>query len=234
MKPFHFKHFSLQQSHSSLKVGTDAMVLGALAEANCPRTILDIGTGTGVLALMMAQKFSEASITAIDIDDCSLKDCSVNFQNSPWSHRLNCLQQDIQSFDSSEKFDLIICNPPFYENTLVGENERLNQAKHATPTILATIFNKSVNLLTENGFFWVILPFETTEKWLQIASGNQLYMASKITIFSKLNLPKRTVIAFSRSLPKNQLISELILRNSDNNYSEEYIHLTLNFHNRTL
>ena len=87
MKSFHFKHFSVQQSHSSLKVGTDAMVLGAIAEANSPRTILDIGTGTGVLALMMAQKFSEASIKAIDIDDSSLKDCVANFQHSPWRDR---------------------------------------------------------------------------------------------------------------------------------------------------
>lgn len=210
------------------------MVLGALAKADSPRKILDIGTGTGVLALMMAQKFSEASITAIDIDEISLNDCKANFQNSPWSHRLNCVQQDIQTFQSLEKFEVIICNPPFYENALLGENERLNQAKHATSTILETIFTKSAELLTENGLFWVILPFETTEKWGQMASEHQLHIASKITIFSKLNLPKRSVLAFSRSLLEIHSTSELILRNSDNTYTDAYINLTLNFHNRAL
>lgn len=210
------------------------MLLGAFAEAKVPKHILDIGTGSGVLALMLAQKYELAIITAIDIDETSLIDCSNNFKNSKWSNRMECKYQDIKLFESATLFDLIICNPPFYENALVGENIRMNNAKHETSNVLASIFMKAQKNISEKGLFWIILPFETTEKWIQFAKDNNWSVSSQITLFSKENQPKRSIISFSLFEDVVLQKTDFIIRDSENNYTKEYIALTKDFHNRSL
>jgi tRNA1Val (adenine37-N6)-methyltransferase len=233
MSIFQFKYFSVQQSNNSLKVGTDAMILGASVDENNYLSILDIGTGTGVLALMAKQKNPNAKVIAIDINDQSLIDCKINFKNSPWNNDLICSQQDINFFTTENKFDCIICNPPYYENGLLSQSEDVNRAKHTIDFSLDNLFFKAKNLLSSEGHFWVILPYITAEKWRFFAENIGLYTCRKINVFAKPDLPKRTILKMGLNA---SILSEkkLIIRNDDNTYSEEYKELTKEFHNKEL
>jgi len=234
LKPFHFKEFIVHQNHSVLKVGTDAMILGAFAKANAPTTILDIGSGTGVLALMMAQKFADARITALDLDAETLIDCQQNIMQSPWAQRMTWLHVDFLTFHTSNKFDLIICNPPFYEQSLRSANQRVNAAKHTSEDFLLELFAKTKELLSPTGIFWLILPIENFDFWKKIAGRNKLYIQDEIVIYSKIAIPKRCVASFTHT--KKSISSKLkfVIRNQDNSYTQEYVELTKKFHNKKL
>lgn len=233
MSTFHFKQFTIQQSNSALKVGTDAMLLGAFLDENTSESILDIGTGTGVLSLMAKQKNPKAIVTAIDIDDNSLIDCVHNFKNSKWKEELICLKKDFNDLDTTTKYDSIICNPPFYENSLLSNFKKNNVAKHTIDFSLENLFSKVQSLLTPNGQFWVILPSTTSDKWKMYATTKKLFASKEIVLFGKENNPKRIIFRFElidKALEK----TSLIIRNQDNSYTKEYIELTKEFHNKTI
>jgi tRNA1Val (adenine37-N6)-methyltransferase len=115
MKPFRFQQFSIQQSKNVFRVGTDGVLLGALCSLSSPKNILEVGTGSGLISLMLAQRESSAKILAIDINSEAIELAGINFRNSPFSDRLKTKFQDFKNFESDEKFDLIVCNPPFFE-----------------------------------------------------------------------------------------------------------------------
>lgn len=232
MSVFQFKYFSIQQNNSALKVGTDAMVLGALVHGDY-QTILDIGTGTGVLALMLKQKNVHSKVLAIDIDNQSLTDCKINFENSIWSEDLICKNEDIFTYDSSQLFDCIVCNPPYYENGLLSSSDILNRAKHTFDFSLECLFTKVKSLLTVKGSFWVILPIENAEKWFFYCENIQLYVQEYITIYGKQNLPKRIVMKMGlEALPTDK--KDFVIRDNENIYTEEYRKLTSEFHNKKI
>ena len=234
MKPFHFREFTVHQNHAVLKVGTDAMILGALAKAESPYLILDIGTGTGVLALMMAQKFADAQITAIDLDAEALIDCQRNFEESPWSERMHCFHQDVLLFPTDQKFDLIICNPPFYEQSSKSESQRMNAAKHTSEDFLVALFAKSKELLSPNGVFWIVLPSKNFKYWKDVAERLNLFIQDEIIIQSKAQIPKRCVGSFKHLENSIKATTNFVIRNLDNSYTKEYIKLTKNFHCKNL
>lgn len=209
------------------------MILGALTDENSYSNILDIGTGTGVLALMAKQKNPTATVTAIDIDEQTLIDCKTNFNHSVWKNDLKCFQQDISVFTTDETFDSIVCNPPYYEDGFLSESEAKNQAKHTTNFSLEILFNTVKRLLNHNGHFWIILPHSTTEKWVNFGTEIGLFTLSRTTVFGKPNVPKRTILKMGL---KNIQITEksLVIRNSDDSYTDEYKELTKEFHDREL
>lgn len=235
MSVFEFKQFSIQQGDSALKVGTDAMLLGAFVESDKPLlSVLDIGVGTGVLSLMMAQKFSKSNIIGIELDDFSSKDCLFNFENSPWSERLKLIQADFLFFEFNQKFDLIVSNPPFYQTTLLNENRREATAKHEKSLPIEKLVEKTVTLLSQNGTAWFIFPFRDFSSWQEYFISNQLFLQKKISISPKKDkTPNRMIVSVSKiqSLP---IEKELIIRNSDNTYTNEYIELTKDFHAKDL
>jgi len=230
LKPFHFKKFTIHQSNSALKVGTDAMVLGTLVKANNPQNILDIGTGNGVLALMMAQKFPNAKITGIDNDSLSLLDCSKNFEGSEWKNRLSFSEISIFHFKNSSKFDLIVCNPPFYETTLQSENARVANSKHCTKQFIKELITKSFELLKENGNFWIIYPFLTASEIESYSRSIGYFIKHKITVFAKPNIEKRMIYCLSKEEMVTIIEESILLRNENNQYSDEYKELTFDFH----
>lgn len=233
MSVFQFKYFSIQQSNSTLKVGTDAMILGASIDENSYLNILDIGTGTGILALMAKQKNPLSKVTAIDIDKQSLIDCRTNFENSVWKNDLNCLHQDISTYFSQNTFDCIICNPPYYENGLLSKSDSNNQAKHAFDFSLETLFPKVKSLLNSNGHFWVILPYSTSEKWIEFSASIGLFTSEKTIIFGKPDLPKRTILKMGLE-ETDRIERSFTIRNKNNSYTDEYKELTKEFHDREL
>ena len=233
MSFFQFRDFSVRQSHAALKVGTDAMVLGALLNSEGKKQALDIGTGTGVLALMVAQRNERIQVTAVEKESKANQDARFNFNNSPYAKRLQLLEIDFLSFQSNEKFDLIVSNPPFYMNALMGANHQLNQAKHVQDLTPNRLFQKVSELLDEVGSFWVIWPSEDIETFLLEAQKFELFPQRRISVFGKPNAKVRVVVEFGFQ-PKETTNTDLTIRTSEGTYTEEYKVLTRDFHDRSL
>jgi len=233
MSTFHFKEFSIQQDVSAMKVGTDAMILGSLVDSNLKVNGLDIGTGTGVLSLMIAQRNKNICIHAIEIDVESAKEAELNFQNSPWSNRLRIVQADFRKFFPEIQFDLIVSNPPYFENGILNESIRKANSRHEDSLPLQELFQKVAEMLAPNGHFWLILPFETAAKWKMKATELKLFCEKEIIIFGKPNLPKRMVLCFSK-VGVECVKSSVLIRTENNEYSKEYKELTVDFHGVTL
>ena len=229
MSKFRFKEFSIQQDVNTHKVGTDAMLLGAYIDASKQSLGLDIGAGTGVLSLMLAQRNPSIQITCIEIDEKSSDECSANIMESPWSNRIHLINHDFIEYQFTHKFDLIFTNPPYYltDNSSNESNER---TKHITPESLLSWLNKISELLTTKGEFWMIWPSETSQKIIEMAHDSGLHVAKKINVYSKINKLSRNILCFSREKKEEFNDEQLIIRNHDNSYSDAYRSLTSDFH----
>lgn len=229
MSNFRFKEFSIIQDRSAMKIGTDAMILGSLIDVDLEGKCLEIGTGTGVISLMLLQRSPELFITAIDIDLESSEEAIQNFSNSPWSSRVEGKQCDFLKYNSDFKFDVIVTNPPYFENGLLNISKRKATTRHEDSLPLINLFDKSSRLLSEKGIFWLILPFESATKWKNKSKEFNLFCKNEITIFGKPNLPKRTVLCFCKE-EAVCIHKDLTIRNNDNSYTNEYKELTFDFH----
>jgi len=160
---FNFKQFSIDQSNCAMKVNTDGVLLAALCESKSPSKILDIGTGTGLIALMLAQRFADARIDAVEIDQAAAATAAKNFKNSTFSSRLNLISSSIADYfrNSGSTYDLIVSNPPFFINDLRSENPKKELARHTDITFFETILNKSESALSMEGSLYLILPVDT-------------------------------------------------------------------------
>ena len=156
---FQFKQFTIHQQHCGMKVGTDGTLLGAWAKASegaC--SILDIGTGTGLIALMMAQRYPQAKVTAIDIDDGAVRQAKDNVSASPFANRINVIKADVLLFKEEEKYDSIVCNPPFFEDSLTSPNPQRTEARHTVSLGYSQLMEAAFRLLKDDGRFSVIIP----------------------------------------------------------------------------
>ena len=205
------------------------MLLGSSINTSNHKTALDIGAGTGVLALMLAQRNPTIQITCIEIDQKSAEECTHNVNNSPWFNRIQTIHTDFTLYDFHQKFDLILTNPPYYftDNSSNESNER---TKHITPESLLSWLNKIASLLTIKGKFWMIWPSETSQKIIEMAHDSGLDVASKITVYSKKNKLSRNILCFSREKKEGFNDEQLIIRNENNSYSDDYCLLTSDFH----
>ena len=231
MSVFRFRHFEVRQESSAMKVGTDAMVLGALVQSEHPEAILDIGTGTGVLALMMAQKFHEANIVAVELEPLSAAEAKQNMDNSPWPDRLTVVEVDFKDFNTNQKFDLIISNPPFYSGGLLNPNTQRAQARHVFALPFDLLFSRVASMLQEVGDFWMIAPSSDAELVQMEANKVNLFLTRKIEIHGKVGgAAVRTVLCFSFKPPKFNNCNQLTIREVDGKYTADYIALTADFH----
>ncbi len=158
---FKFKQFDVDQNHCAMKVNTDGVLLGALVQADVPKQILDIGTGTGVIALMLAQRFSEAEIDGVELDKLAATTAAVNFQASPFANRLKSFPLDIVHYFMvfpEKKFDLIVSNPPFFLDDLKSADKNKQLARHTDADFFKNLCFSISQFLTKNGHFWMILP----------------------------------------------------------------------------
>ena len=184
---FHFKQFSIDQTGCAMKINTDGALLGALADVDEPQHILDIGTGTGVIALMLAQRFANAAIDAVEIDKAAAHTARENFQNSKFNNRLALYAHSFESYfenHAQKKYDLVVSNPPFYINSLESPQAKKNTAKHADGDFFENLIKAVSANLTSTGNFWLILPLDTAELVKNIAHQNNLYLQKTITIKS--------------------------------------------------
>ncbi|SIO22908.1 tRNA1(Val) (adenine(37)-N6)-methyltransferase [Algoriphagus halophilus] len=155
---FQFQQFRVHQDQCAMKISTDAVLLGGLASIENPQKILDIGTGTGVISLMLAQRYPIAQVIGIELDNVAANQAGENFNSSPFSSRMKIWEGRFQEFNSEEKFDLIVSNPPYFPDHLKSQNSKRNQALHTDTLSFRELVCNSASLLSKEGCFWVILP----------------------------------------------------------------------------
>ncbi|MBR5918684.1 MAG: methyltransferase [Prevotella sp.] len=240
MSHFDFKKFRIEQDRCAMKVGTDGVLLGAWAEGG--RRILDIGTGTGLIALMMAQRFADATVTAIDIDEESCRQARENALASPFADRVEVVHSSLQSYsvdflekslknDSILPFDSIVSNPPFFEQSLKNPDSRKSMARHADSLPFAELFESASRLLSDDGVFSVIIPSEKLESFTSNAYLSGFYISRQCFVKTTSKKPaKRCLLSFQKHLPEVVEKSEIFLQNSDGTRSESYRNLTKDFY----
>ncbi|MDN5289313.1 MAG: methyltransferase protein [Mucilaginibacter sp.] len=222
---FHFKQFSVDQSGCAMKINTDGVLLGALAGANKSSAILDIGTGTGVIALMLAQRFPIAHIDAVEIDENAAKTATANLQNSRFANRLTLYSSGFETFfevHPDKKYDLIVSNPPFYINSLKSPGAKKTLAKHTDEGFFDKLVHDSAAHLNTNGIFWLILPPETAELVKTLAIKCGLYLQRIIRLHSfEIDTPHREILSWS--FAEQQVVEEhLVIYDEPKIYSKQY------------
>ena len=231
---FSFKKFSIEQDRCAMKVGTDGVLLGAWTPLeNNPFSILDIGTGTGIIALMLAQRSHAEQIDALEIDEDTYEQATDNFENSPWNDRLFCFHAALEEFmeEPEDEYDIIVSNPPFFSEDYKSDNSQRNLARFQDAMPFEDLIEAAALLLSENGIFAVIIPFKEEEKFLALAHEYELYPLKitrvKGTPTSEI---KRSLLAFSRNENSEFPIDELIIETARHQYTPEYIELTKDFY----
>jgi tRNA1Val (adenine37-N6)-methyltransferase len=229
LKPFRFKQFIVDDSKCAMKVGTDGVLLGAWADVSAAESILDIGTGCGLIALMAAQR-SKACITAIDIDESATLQSKENFLSSPWHERIEAIHIAVQQFQPDFLFDLIICNPPFFKNALKTPIHERNLARHNDTLSFESLVSQVNRLLSKNGKFVFILPLNEAFEVIHIASYRHLHMNRCCNVYSREDkLPNRILAELSRK-ESAETIETLTIRDQNNRYTAEYKELTKDYY----
>lgn len=222
---FHFKQFSVDQTGCAMKINTDGVLLGVLAQGNEPQSILDIGTGTGVIALMLAQRFISARIDAVEIDEKAAQAAEANFKHSTFADRLKAYSASFEQYfedNPNQKFDLIITNPPFYINSLQSPGAGKKLAKHADDGFFNTLVNLVSIHLSANGQFWLILPIDTAELVKKQATANKLFLQQIINIKSyPESEPHREILSFGLTQTKVK-VAEFVIYDALKQYSGQY------------
>jgi tRNA1Val (adenine37-N6)-methyltransferase len=234
MSTFNFKQFSVEQNRCAMKIGTDGVLLGAWSPIpeNC-YSVLDIGTGTGIIALMIAQRSNAKQIDALEIDENAYEQATENFENSPWDDRLFCFHAGLDELieEPEDEYDLIISNPPFYTENYKTEDSQRDLARFQDAMPFELLIEAADLLLSENGIFSVIIPFKEEEHFLTLAKEYELFPIKitrvKGTPASEI---KRSLLAFQRFETIEIKTDELIIETQRHIYTEEYIALTKDFY----
>jgi len=226
---FRFKQFTVYHDLCAMKVGVDGVLLGAWADCRNIRCALDVGTGSGLIALMLAQR-SEAFIHAIDIDENACKQAEINFTHSPFHDRLSIEQADFQNFSSSGGYDLIVSNPPYFSHSLKPQDKNRSLARHDEHLPLEILIKKSASLLTPQGKTAFILPFDRWEEAYTLAVENQLFICRKTAVSSLQNHPPKRILLEYSLIDRGMIEDKFYIGNTKQTYSNEYRALTKNFY----
>ncbi|UJH68641.1 tRNA1(Val) (adenine(37)-N6)-methyltransferase [Allomuricauda sp. SCSIO 65647] len=233
MKPFRFKEFTVHQDRCAMKVGTDGVLLGAWTSLeNEPDTILDVGTGTGLIALQLAQRSSAKTIDAVELDELAFEQCVENFESSPWADRLFCYHASFKEFveEMDEAYDLIVSNPPFYSEEVSSRSKSRDSARQNRSLPFNDLIHGVSKLLSPTGSFATIVPHKEETRLIGLAVENHLFVHSITRVKATANTEvKRSLLQFSRVEAKT-MIDELTLETDSHRYTEEYISLTKDFY----
>ena len=231
---FSFKQFSLEQDRTAMKIGTDGVLLGAWTpiEKN-PYSILDIGTGTGIIALMLAQRSTAEQIDALEIDEDAYEQATDNFENSPWNDRLFCFHAGLDEFveDPEDEYDLIVSNPPFYSEDYKSSNEQRDLARFQDAMPFEDLIEAADLLLSENGIFAVIIPYKEEESFIDLCTEVELFPVKVTRVKGSHTTPiVRSLLAFKRFELSTLTADELVIEINRHEYTDDYINLTKDFY----
>ncbi|MEX0360249.1 MAG: tRNA1(Val) (adenine(37)-N6)-methyltransferase, partial [Allomuricauda sp.] len=225
MKPFQFKQFTIHQDRCAMKVGTDGVLLGAWTSLETrPDSILDIGAGTGLIALQLAQRSMAEVIDAIELDEDAYEQCVENFEASPWADRLFCYHAGLDEFvdEIEDTYDLIVSNPPFYSEEVTSGAEARDMARQNTSLPFDELLESVSQLLSPEGIFSVVIPFKEEKQFVDMASALGLHPRRLLHVRGNPNAPfKRSLLEFG--LGEIQLrMEELTIEQGRHEYTEEY------------
>jgi tRNA1Val (adenine37-N6)-methyltransferase len=228
---FKFKKFTVAHAGSTMKVGTDAVLLGAWVTVGQAQTILDIGTGNGTIALMLAQRSMEiATIAAVEIEAKDVMQAEENFKSSPWYDKIQLHHTSIQNFFPEGQYDLVVSNPPYFNNSQRPTDARRHQARHTVTLSYQELIGAALRLLKNNGRFNVILPFTEGLQFLELAGSYGLFCTRQYSFRTRSEKPiERWLLEFSRQ-QTNTETGEILLYDEDEKWSEGYKKLTTDFY----
>ncbi len=227
---FRFKQFSIQQEKSAMKIGTDGVLLGAWATGDSPRSILDIGSGTGLIALMLAQRFPNALIHAVEIDQNAYLEAQLNVKNSVFQDRIKVHHADFKTYKTDTKYDLIVSNPPYFHQSLKSLHDNRNLARHTDSLSLRELLVRAEQMLSNHGVLALILPNEQERDAVSIGEEIGLRPREIVHVKGRVELPvKRCMIALDRSSAEVEK-GELVVEVERHKYTAEYVDLTKDFY----
>lgn len=231
---FKFKQFAVNQDRCAMKIGTDAVLLGAWCPIeNNPKSILDVGAGTGILALMLAQRTNADQIDALEIDEESYEQCVENFEGSPWADKLFCYHAALDEFvdDPEDEYDLIISNPPFYSEDFKTTDEQRDLARFQDAMPFEDLIEAADLLLSENGTFAVVIPYKEEERFIDLCAEYELYAVKATRVKGSQKTPiVRSLLAFKRYELSVLTADELVIEINRHEYTDDYINLTQDFY----
>lgn len=227
---FRFKQFEVIHAQSAMKVGTDGVLLGAWTDVENAKHALDIGAGTGLISLMLAQRNPQLKVDAIEIDKPSFNEMQQNFQHSPWSNRLNSFLSDINKFKISKAYDLIVSNPPFFDRGTESPFSNRQNARHNEGLPQQSLIDVVNHYLQPKGNFCIILPPREGEKFITSSIYSGLFLNRKTYFIPKKERKtERFLLEFSKE-EKHLIEDEVIQYNEDNSWHNDYKALTKDFY----
>lgn len=231
--PFTFKQFTVNQDRCAMKIGTDGVLLGAwISLDKSPQSILDVGAGTGVIALQLAQRSFSEIIDAIEIDPDAFEQCVENFEASDWGDRLFCYHASVQELaeEAEEQYDLIVSNPPFYTDEYKSKDIARNKARSAAALPFEMLLKSVSMLLSETGQFSLILPRKEEESFIRLATTYGLFPSKICRVKGSVSSEeKRSMLEFSFQ-KQTVIIEELTIEISRHNYTASYVNLVKDFY----
>ena len=231
---FRFKQFQVEDSRSAMKIGTDAVLLGAWCPVDATtKTILDIGAGTGILSLMLAQRSLAMQIDAIEIEEAAYEECVENFENSIWRDRLYCYHAGLDEFmdEPETDYDLIVCNPPFFEENVKTDNPARNLARFQDAMPFEDLVDAADLLLSEKGTLAVVIPFEQEARFLELGAAVELYPVQVTRVRGSHSTPiVRSLLALQRYEIPVVTATTITIEINRHEYTDEYIGLTKDFY----
>lgn len=228
---FTFKRFYVQHDRCAMKVGTDGVLLGCWCNVRANGRCLDIGTGSGLIALMIAQR-SGMTIDAIDMDSSAIEQCAENFEQSPWADRLRAYASSLQDWSDETGYDLIVSNPPFFQNSLKNPDKGREQARHTDSLSYTDLVSHSVRLLRDGGEFAIILPAESEVEFCQLAKEIGLSLVRVTRVYSKETKPvRRVMLSWCKGAYTQPLCEDiLVLEDGHGQRSKAYQELAKDFY----
>lgn len=228
-KPFYFRSFEVVQEVNAMKVGTDSVLLGACSNVQNVSTVLDVGAGTGVVALMIAQR-CDALVDAVEIDGDNSNECNGNFDRSPWSDRLRCFHSSFQQFLPDKKYDLIVSNPPYFNNSFPSENSKRNQARQQHSLGMDEFIRHCAYCLAEPGLLSVILPSESAAYFTELAIAEGLNCCRVVRVHGRAGKgDKRRILEFGRKYSTLSEETIVIEQGERHDYTNQYLDLMRDF-----
>ena len=218
---FQFKQFTIEQSGCAMKVGTDGCLLGGWFDVSCSKRILDIGCGSGLISIMAAQR-CDADIAGVEIDKAASEQARANVANCPWSDRISIINTDVLQYSPEQLFDTIVCNPPYFVNSLKCGTESRTLARHSDVLNCNVFFRKAGELLIKEGKTSIVIPTDLLEEWKDAAAING-FANSRLTYIKTTprKAPKRVLVEFVRAYTAETIVSTLVLEDEPGVYSKE-------------
>ncbi len=229
--PFRFKQFAVHHDRSTMKVGTDGVLLGAWANPANAKTILDIGTGSGLIALMLAQRTSaDVQIDAVELEAHASHEAQENINHSPWADRIKLYHAAIQQYETDVRYDLIISNPPYFENSQKPPEEKRTITRHTDTLPFTELLHAVERLLKEDGTFNVILPYTEGTAFIELAGSHKLFCTRKWSFLTREGKAIERLLLEFAFHQKTMETNEILLYSEGENWSDGYKALTKDFY----